>query len=125
LKVLVLTLRENLQELFRYTTGGPNQPASPTSVLLAELKPEDFVPGPPRVREESLRTPEQYEARFQQLIEAGFAWLNMSCCGVFRGHALVTIEYPRNVARAKGRTSVNFSGPPRLVADAGWAHLPT
>ena len=53
----------------------------------------------------------------------GFAWLNMNYCGILRGSGLVLIEYPRGPAGKKGPTSVNFSGPPKLVADAGWDAL--
>jgi hypothetical protein len=116
-------LDEKLRQLFQFVCDGPGKPPSPQSVLIAELKPEEFVIGPPRVKQESLRTPEEYEARFQELLDAGFAWLNMNYAGAFRGQGLVLIEYPRSVARSKGRTSVNFSGPPRLVADAGWDAL--
>ena len=116
-------LIEKLDQLFERMSGGHGQPPSPTSILIAELKPEVFVPGRPRLREDQLRSPEEYEIRFQQLMEAGLAWLNMNYCGLLRGHALVTIEYPRAVARAKGPTSVNFSGPTRAVADAKWDAL--
>ncbi len=118
-----MTLDENLRQLFRFMRGGPRQPPPPASVLIAELGPDDFEGGPPRIREKSLRTPTEYEARFTALLGSGFAWLNMSYCGVLRGHALVLIECPRDVARGKGATSVNFSGPPKLVADAGWDAL--
>jgi hypothetical protein len=116
-------LDEKLRQLFALVAGGPDQPPTPTSILIAELKPEDFEGSRPRVREENLRTPKEYEARFMELLDSGFAWLNMSYCGVLRGHALVIIEYPKSAARAKGGTSVNYSGPPKVVANAGWDAL--
>jgi hypothetical protein len=116
-------LDENLRQLFAFVAVGPEQPPTPKSILIAELKQEDFEGSRPRIRDEKLQTPSEYEPRFRQLMEMGFAWVNMNYCGVFRGSGLVLIEYPRDVARAKGATSVNFSGPNRLVADAGWDAL--
>src|SRR5262249_19645254 len=53
----------------------------------------------------------------------GFAWLNMSYFGVLEGEALVTIQCPLSPARRSGVTSVNYSGPQKRVADAGWDAL--
>lgn len=118
-----MTLEENLDRLFQFVSGGPDQPPLPTSVLIAELKPEDFEGSRPRVREENLRAPKEYEARFAELLDSGFGWLNMNYCGVLRGHALIIIEYPKSSTRTKGVTSVNYSGPPKVVANAGWDAL--
>jgi hypothetical protein len=116
-------LDENLRQLFAFTAGQPGQPPMPASILIAELKPEEFEGGRPRLREVNLRTPQEYAARFNELLCMGFAWLNVNYCGVLRGHGLVLIDYRRSPAQRKGPTSVNYSGPPKLVADAEWDAL--
>ena len=73
------------------------------------------------VRRDEIRTPAEYEARFDELLSAGHAWLNMSCCGVCEGLLLVTIEVPSPRPPAAGHpTPVNLSGPARIVVDHGW-----
>ncbi|MGH7268968.1 MAG: hypothetical protein ACREJ3_00940 [Polyangiaceae bacterium] len=116
-------LQDKLAELFRLVSGGEGQAPSPASVLIAELKPGNFVAGRPRIKSEELHTPEAYEARFQQLMSEGFGWINLNYCGLARGAGLVLVNYPRQPAQRKGATSVNFSGPPRRVAVAGWDAL--
>lgn len=111
-------LRCNLRELLGYMCGASGQPSVPATILIAELAPG---PGLPAVHRSQLRTPEEYSSRFAALMDSNFIWLNMQYCGTFEGHGLVLIEYPRQSALRPGRmTSVNFSGPPKLVADAGW-----
>jgi hypothetical protein len=116
-------LNDHLQQLFALVAGGPGRPPIPTSILIAELKPDDLDGGRTRVREERLQTPEQYEVRFAELLDSGFAWVNLNYCGLLRENALVLIEHPRSPSSATGPTSVNYSGPPKLVADAGWNAL--
>ena len=118
-------LRERLQELFQYVCGGPDQPPPPSlgSVLIAELHPDDFDGNRPRIGPENFRSAEDYEVRFEELMTMGFAWVNMNYCGVLRGQGLILVECPKSPARARGPTSINYSGPPKLVADAGWDAL--
>ena len=77
--------------------------------------------GTPHVRREALRRPLEYEARFRELLQAGYPWLNMSCCGVHEGLLIVAIEIPGTSPPAPGHaTSVNLSGPARIVLDHEW-----
>jgi hypothetical protein len=68
----------------------------------------------------ALRDPSDYEARFEALMQSGLAWLNVSCIGVASGKLIVTIELPRASSATSARTSVNYSGPSKLVLDHGW-----
>jgi hypothetical protein len=77
--------------------------------------------GIPHVRREALRRPSEYEARFEELLEAGYPWLNMSCYGVHEGLLVVAIEVPSPRRLTPGHaTSVNLSGPARIVLDHQW-----
>jgi hypothetical protein len=77
--------------------------------------------GTPGIRREALRRPLEYEARFEELLQAGYPWLNMSCYGVHEGLLVVAIEVPSPRPLAPGHaTSVNLSGPARIVLDHQW-----
>ena len=67
-----------------------------------------------------LRDPSDYEARFEALMKSGLSWLNLSCVGIADGKLIVTIELPRASSETSTRTSVNYSGPSRVVLDHGW-----
>ena len=61
----------------------------------------------------ALTTAEAYASRFEALLTAGYAWINLSALGVLGEHLLVSVELPREpVGIPAGRTSVNLSGPP-------------
>jgi hypothetical protein len=118
-----MTLADHLRQLLARMSGRPDQPPTPSSILIAELRPGDCDGGRPRIRQANLRTPEEYEPRFRELLGMGFGWLNMNYSGTLRGQGLVLIEYPRSPAQRTGTTWVAYSGPPKLVAAAGWDAL--
>ena len=74
------------------------------------------------VRRDELRKPLDYEARFEELLRAGYLWLNMSCYGVHDGSLIVAIEVPSPRVGLSPRcpTRVNLSGPARIVLDQQW-----
>jgi len=74
------------------------------------------------VRRDELRKPLDYGARFEELLRAGYSWLNMSCYGVHNGLLIVAIEVPSpRVGLSPGCTTrVNLSGPARIVLDQHW-----
>ena len=119
-------LRDALNELLMRMTGGLDQPPTPRSILVAELR-QDHVDerGRPIVRTADLRSPEEYEARFVEILGYGLAWINVQYCGAIGERGLVAIEFrAAESARSPGRAaSVNFSGPPTRVAEAGWDAL--
>jgi hypothetical protein len=89
------------------------------------------------VRKDELRTPSEYENRFNELLQVGYTWLNLSCYGIYESFLIVAVEVPSaTVPHAtpsgwspKGEprtlypgcaTSVNLSGPANIVRDNGW-----
>ena len=112
-------LPEELERLFTMVSGGPGQPPRPSTVLIAKLR--TGVRHGPRLQilRSDLRTPEAFAAEFDSLLEAGFSWINLSYCGLLGKAAVVTLEHSRDASRGRD-TPVNFSGPPRRVAEAGW-----
>jgi len=77
--------------------------------------------GTPHVRREALRKPLEYEGRFEELLQAGYPWLNMSCYDVHEGLLVVAIAVPSPRPLTPGHaTSVNLSGPARIVLDHQW-----
>ncbi|HET8925679.1 MAG TPA: hypothetical protein VFN26_22035 [Candidatus Acidoferrum sp.] len=77
--------------------------------------------GTVHVRRDELRSPLDYEARFDELLRTGYAWLNVSCYGVHDGFLIVAIEVPGPRTLYPGcPTSVNLSGPENRVLDQEW-----
>lgn len=119
-------LQQQIDLLFRKMAGEAGQPPVADDVVIAELSKETFdVRGRPVIARDELRTIEQYEERFSELMAKGFAWINLSSFGLLDGTALVTVEFP-NYERVGGRaiTSVNFSGPLQAVARSTWDARP-
>ncbi len=72
------------------------------------------------VRRNQLLKPLEYESRFDELLAAGYTWLNMSPCGIHDGSLIVMIEVPGPRTLYPGCfTSVNMSWRPP-PAGAEW-----
>ena len=77
--------------------------------------------GAAHIRQTDFRDPSDYATRFDELLQAGYPWLNMSCYGIHDGRLIVAIEIPSPRPLHPGcATSVNLSGPSRTVLDSGW-----
>lgn len=115
-------LQQKLEELFRRLAEGGCGAPMPEQVVLGELgSPQAMEDDRPLVALSSLRTPEEYELRFAELLAQGYSWLNLSYYGLLDGRALVMVEIPGTPPRAPGgATSINFSGPTQRAAAAGW-----
>lgn len=96
------------------------QPPS-EDVLIVEVNDENQCDGAVRVRQKELHHPSDYAIRFDELLKAGYPWLNMSCYGIHDGRLIVAIEVPSPRPLHPGHvTSVNLSGPSRIVLDNDW-----
>ncbi|HTA25963.1 MAG TPA: hypothetical protein VK763_20700 [Terriglobales bacterium] len=71
---------------------------------------------------DELRSPLEYENRFDELLRKGYRWINLSCYGVHEGFLIIGVVVP-GVASATHpgyHTSVNLSGPLPSVLDQQW-----
>ncbi len=68
------------------------------------------------IRKTELHSLESYEVRFEQLLNQGHSWINLSGFGVLGAILVVLVEIPRESVSAR-QTFVNFSGPP---VTRGW-----
>jgi hypothetical protein len=112
-------LTHHLERLRRFLdTIDPPPPCR--DVRLVEMQS-----GEAEFRQDGLCTPSDYEARFDELLAAGYAWLNVSCYGVFGNFLVVGVEVPTSKRLLPGApTPVNLSGPSRIVLDRGWKLVP-
>jgi hypothetical protein len=92
------------------------------TVRIVEVPPGAAVDGSGRIRiaSSALHDVEQYEARFEALMQAGLPWINVSCYGVLDQHLIVAIELPAQTGARSARTSINYSGPPAAVVGNNW-----
>lgn len=112
----------------------PSQDIRIVELNAAEFNPDD---GKCHVRKDELRTPLEYENRFNELLQTGYIWLKLSCYGVHESFLIVAVEVPSATVPhatcsgwlSKGEprtlypgcvTSVNLSGPANIVRDNGW-----
>jgi hypothetical protein len=128
----------HLDRLLRWLESTELQPPS-REVRIIEVNADGFnrSDGKDHVRKDELRTPLEYENRFDELLQTGYRWLNLSCYGVYEGLLIVAVEVPSaTVAQmtpsgwspeGKPRTlhpgcatSVNLSGPARIVLEHEW-----
>jgi hypothetical protein len=109
-------------------------------VRIIEVNTDGFtgIDGKEQIRKDGLRRPSEYEDKFNELLKTGYRWLNLSCYGVYEGFLIVAAEVPSpTVAHMtpsgwspEGRprtlhpgcaTSVNLSGPVRIVVEHEWS----
>lgn len=114
-------LRHSLDGLFAFLTNQGLVPPT-RQVWLVEIPSDVGVDerGRLRVRRADFRDPDAYEDRFDELVAAGFPWINVSCCGLDGDRLVVVVETPRTAGRPPARTSVNYSGPARAALERGW-----
>src|SRR5258708_29995631 len=102
-------------------------PSHEVRMLEVNTREVNLKDGKYHVRKDQLRLPSQYESRFDELLQMGYPWLNLSCFGVYDGFLIVAVEVPTlpDVTPFRSSlqqlTSVNISGPQSIVCDAAWA----
>jgi hypothetical protein len=110
-------LSKHLDRLFRWlASAGPQPPTQDVRIVELHADTVNLGDGTYHVRRDQLRKPLEYEVRFEELLQAGYPWLNMSCYGVHDGSLIVAIEVPGPRPLYPGHaTPVNLSGPARTV----------
>ena len=131
-------LSQHLDRLLRWLeSSGLQPPSQDMRIIEVTANGVDRRDGKDHVRKDELRRPSDYQNRFDELLQAGYGWLNLSCYGVHEGFLIVAVEVPSATVahmtpsgwspEGKSRTlnpgcatSVNLSGPARIVLDHQW-----
>lgn len=63
----------------------------------------------------------QYEERFNELLDQGHSWINMNIFGILDNTLIIQIEYPHYKNNAsRNKMSVNYSGPSIIEGVERW-----
>lgn len=102
----------HINKLFSWVQSLEGCPDQWSGVLIVEDPEFELRQSQWNIPNDSLMSPEQYNARFEFLLERGYSWININFGGVFNGKAVVFIEFPKQAAGIpKHKVPVNFSGP--------------
>jgi len=103
----------HLDRLLRWLEGnGLQLPSRDIRIVEIGQIRQTSTDGTYHVRRDQLLSPLDYETRFDELLEKGYSWLNMSCYGVHDGSLIVAIEVPGPRTLYPGcPTSVKLSAP--------------
>lgn len=114
-------LSEAITALFQFLSRhGQVPPTHDVCIVEVGSRGEIDARGRLRVKRIDYREPATYERRFAELLEAGLPWINLSCYGADGEKLLVVVEFPEESRQKATRTSLNYSGPSKLVCDHGW-----
>jgi hypothetical protein len=119
----VSALSDHLSRLFEFLARtGISPPTNEVRIIEIEPKRIRDDSGRLRVTRDELRRADDYASRFDELMRAGLAWINMTVYGVYDGWLIVGIEVPdpRGRKTPATRMSVNYSGPPEAVKRHQW-----
>ena len=82
------------------------------SVICGEI---DLIP------KSALISADEYEKRFDELLNMGGGWLNMNAMGILNNAFIVQIEFPlRGINAPRNKVSVNYSGPAMYNKEPLW-----
>jgi hypothetical protein len=119
-------LAQQLQELETWlrtleVSKGEERKAWSKVLLAEEHQIQRRLPGPACLPSSALKTPSEFERRWQELIAEGRRdWINLSAYGVWQDALIVIAEPPAHGptgSYAPEQISVNFSGP---STSSGW-----
>ena len=64
------------------------------------------------IQEKSLKTPENYKLKFQELINKGYGWINIVTNGILNKTLILSVEIPKSPSGIPAdKVTVNLSGP--------------
>ncbi|MBU1219478.1 hypothetical protein KKF34_01680 [Myxococcota bacterium] len=110
-----LALKKLLEYLLELQIYPPTQ-----NVSIVEISGEFDKNGRLSVGRDMLLDPDVYEARFEEIMRIGYAWINISCYGLYEDKLVVGIELPESMPQNPVKTSINYSGPPNIVLEHKW-----
>jgi len=121
-------LSYHLDRLVKWLASiGLQPPSQDVRIVEVGLNNYNLGDGTYHLQKGDLRKQVDYEVRFNELLAAGYSWINLSCYGVHHGVMIVAVELPAFDDRDQHpltpgcNTSVNLSGPQRDVLDRGWS----
>lgn len=69
----------------------------------------------------ALKSPEEYETRFEQLFQVGHFWIRMGVTGIILNKLVIQIQPSEGVGASSGQVAVNMAGPAKEVSERpGW-----
>ncbi len=120
----VRPLSEHVRELLAFCerVAGPVPPFD-TTLFLEMNGTAARIDAGWRVARDALFTTTEFAPRFDRLLLAGYAWVNLSAYGIWQEALVIGVERPREATGVPaGLTSVNYSGPPHTPeASARWS----
>jgi ketosteroid isomerase-like protein len=116
----VRSLADHVEELVRFCQRIASPvPAFSTKLFLDTSDPHVRYDRRWIVEPGSLLTAAEFAPRFNEMLTAGYSWVNLSAHGVFREALIVGVELPRETTGVPvGLTAVNYSGPPNALNGA-------
>jgi len=87
-------LSNHLDGLLRCLESSGLRPPSQDVRIIEVSAGVNSSDGKHHVRNDELRRPSEYENRFDELLQTGYRWLNLSCYGVHEGFLIVAVEVP-------------------------------
>jgi hypothetical protein len=113
-------LDDRLAELVEFLKA--LQPPRTSPIVMIEMQGSDPLDPNGRLllQADRFASAETYAARFEQLLDLGLPWINLSCIGVLHDKLVVAVEFPSPPSGRATRTSVNLAGPSRAVLDHDW-----
>jgi hypothetical protein len=117
---ILRTFNSVLCELFEFLERDGSPPPVKTAIVVEVGGANRFdAKGRLVVRRDTLCNATDYEERFALLMTQGKPWVNINCCGVHDGTLIIVVESPPTTSQSQ-RTSINYSGPTRAVANNKW-----
>jgi hypothetical protein len=120
----------HLERLLRsLESAGLQPPSQDVRIIEVDYTTFDIDDGTYHAHRDELRTLLEYENRFDELLQTGYSWLNLSCYGVYEGFLIVAVEVPSATVPPDNKarnlypgctTSVNLSGPNHTVLEHDW-----
>ena len=73
------------------------------------------------ISKSALISANEYEKRFDELLNKGYDWLNMNAMGILHNAFIVQIEFPcKSLNAPRDKVSVNYSGPAIFNGASEW-----
>ena len=114
-------LHRHLDRLLAFLEAqGSAPPTRGIRIVEIERKVGTDARGRVQISRDSLLAPADFASRFDELLAAHPAWINLSCYGIENGSLIVGVEVSGPAEMTTPRTSVNYAGPPAAVLKGAW-----